>query len=202
MLTRGMAVRPTKPMLFYALDAASQFRGATVFHPGDALGKCRGWIPFPQKRCARFWRACMPAHANFPVAGLLGLAATRTTHPEQEMLPDPRHGCVEGCDAWRGTYRHTPVCHVRLGVLGRGTPEPETRTHKLETSNCAELLCCITDKATRGNVLGLCCDRIVELILCRCPRRVGSCHLETRNRLIRASVLCRHMVAVLLPVLL
>jgi hypothetical protein len=125
------------------------------------------------ERCARFCggASCMlPTLAQkgdadsciFLDAGLLGAPeATRATYPKQGLLPDPRLGL------WRGeigTYLQTPV------LVRPGTPEPDTRTHKLETSIDSKLLCRITGRPPGVACIGLCCDRIVEMILCRSAR--------------------------------
>ena len=98
-----------------------------------------------------------------------------------------------------GTYHDTPVCHDRLGVLGRG-PLSQTHGHtNLRRATAPSLWCCIADKATRGNLLGLCCDRIVELILCRSSRRPVNCHVETLNARFWTLASRCHMVVVVLP---
>ena len=70
-----------------------------------------------------------------------------------------------------------------LGRFGMGTPELNSRAqrnlrrgHRLQ----APVLGSRITNAPRGLAcIGLCCDRIVQLILCRSSRRARTCHLET-----------------------
>lgn len=113
---------------------------------------------------------------HFPRCQFAGaLAATRATYLKQGMPPGPRLG------VWRVAWSHRyvpahPGVSRPLGRFGGQTPEPDSRTQRnLRRASTPSSRAGIAEKATRVGpgvaCIGLCCDRIVKMILCRSSRR-------------------------------